>query len=156
MSDAPRSSSTGATPPSAGWGGDFADAQKDSFAALSESMSFVGVCLMLFALLLCVFAVAAAYSGFVANAIGIVVVSCAYAAMAWWTMSAGRSLSALVRTRGGDIGYLMEAVVQLRRLFGFARGVIIVQSFLIAAAAGIYVWCTMVIDKAARCWAPFW
>ncbi len=136
-------------------GPEFSEEQKDSFRALAASMSFVGVCLMLFGVLLGVFALGAVYSGFAVNGAAIVAVAAAYAPAAWWTMSAGRSLSALVRTRGGDMGYLMEAVGQMRLLFGFARAVIILQALLIAAAAGIFVWCTFVVDKGGRCWGAW-
>jgi hypothetical protein len=132
---------------------EFDDDQKDAFRALAASMSFVGVCLMLFGVLLGVFAIGAVYSGFALNGGIIVAVAAAYAPAAWWTMSAGRSLSGLVRTRGGDMTFLMEAVGQMRLLFGFARAVIIVQALLISALAGIFVWCTFLADKAGRCWS---
>ena len=131
---------------------EFDDDQKDAFRALAASMSFVGVCLMLFGVLLGVFAIGAVYSGFALNGGVIVAVAAAYAPAAWWTMSAGRSLSGLVRTRGGDMTYLMEAVGQMRLLFGFARAVIIVQALLISALTGVFVWCTFLADKAGRCW----
>lgn len=118
-------------------------------------MSFVGVCLILFGGLLAVFAVLALYAGFPWGALALVAVAVAYVPTGWWTMSAGRSLSGIVRTRGGDVGYLMEAVAQLRRLFAFARAIIIVQTLLATALAGAFTWCTIAADKASKCWAPF-
>jgi hypothetical protein len=73
--------------------------------------------------------------------------------VAWWMMSAGRSLSALVATRGRDVEHLMGAVAQLRRLFGFARVAVIVFALLGAAFAGTIFWCTFAADKGGRCFA---
>lgn len=153
MSVGSRSSVPGAPAEASPTTADFTDEQKDSFRELAASMSFVGVCLMLFGVLLGVFALGAVYSGFALNGVAIGVAAAAYAPAAWWTMSAGRSLSALVRTRGGDMTYLMEAIGQMRLLFGFARAVIILQALLMAAAAGIFVWCMFVVDKGGRCWS---
>ena len=109
-------------------GRDFSEDQKESFRYLSASMSFVGACLLLFGGLLAVFAAVAAYAGFPWGGLGLLVAAAAYGPAGWWTTSAGRSLSGIVRTRGGDVDHLMDAVAQLRRLFAFARGVIIVQT----------------------------
>ncbi len=156
MSSAPRSPAPGAEAEPPGFAGDFSEDQKDSFRALAASMSFVGVCLMLFGVLMGVFALGAVYSGFTLNGLVIVAVAAAYAP---WRRGGrcppGRSLSALVRTRGGDMNHLMEAVAQMRLLFGFARAVIIVQAMLMAAAAGIFVWCTFVVEKGGRCWGAW-
>ncbi len=75
--------------------------------------------------------------------------------LGWWATSAGRSLSALVRTRGRDVAHLMEAVAQLRRLFGFARVFIIVYALAAAAAGGAFVWCKFVVEKGGRCFAAW-
>ena len=53
------------------------------------------------------------------------------------------------------IDHLMEAVVQLRRLFAFARAAIIVQTLLATAIAGGFVWCTVLADKGTRCFGLF-
>jgi hypothetical protein len=60
-----------------------------------------------------------------------------------------------VRTRGRDIARLMEAVVQLRRLFGFARVFIIVYALAAAVAGAAFVWCNFAVDKGGRCFAGF-
>ena len=73
--------------------------------------------------------------------------------MAWWMVSAGRSLSAMVRTRGRDVEQLMEAVVQLRRLFGLARVVIILVAMLVSIGGALVVWCTFVVERGGKCFA---
>ena len=123
-------------------------------------MSFVGVCLVLFGLMLAVLASGALYSGFATSglaalAVGSLVVAAAYLPAGWWAMSGGRSLSALVATRGRDKQNLLEAVGHLRLLFGLARAMIIVQALVIAAAGGAVLWCTLVADKGGKCWGPW-
>ncbi|MGD0677397.1 MAG: hypothetical protein ABSC94_18410 [Polyangiaceae bacterium] len=130
---------------------DFADAEKESFRSLAGSMSFVGVCLMLFGGLVAGFAVVALYGGFPGAALGFAAIAAAYAPAGWWTAAAGRSLSGIARTRGGDLGHLMEAVQPLRMLFAFARALIILQTLLLTALAGAFVWCTILADKGTRC-----
>ncbi len=134
---------------------DFSDDQKESFRSLSASMSFVGVCLVLFGGLLAVFALVAVSAGFPWGAVGLGVLAAAYGPTGWWTTSAGRSLSGIVRTRGGDVDHLMEAVAQLRRLFAFARAAIIVQTLLLTAVAGAFVWCSVLAEKGTRCFGVF-
>jgi hypothetical protein len=134
---------------------EFSESGRDAIRALAASMSFVGVCLMLFGGLLGAFGVVALSAGFPWVALGLVVVASVYVPTAWWTMSGGRSLSAIVRTRGRDIEHLNEAVAQLRRLFAFARGIIIVQTLLLTAIGSIFVWCTLLADKGDRCLGAF-
>jgi hypothetical protein len=134
---------------------EFSDAHKESFRALAASVSFVGVCTMLFGAMSAVFGLVAVYAGFAANGLALVAGAAVCLLTAWWTVSAGRALSSLVATRGRDIGRLMEAVGQLRRLFGFARVVIILMTFgVVAVAAGI-VYCSFLVDKGGRCFAAF-
>jgi TRAP-type mannitol/chloroaromatic compound transport system permease large subunit len=160
MSEGPAyPSAPGAVPAQPSEGVSFSEEQRESLRALSASMSFVGVCLMLFGLLLGVLALGALYIGFATSGLALAAgiataIALAYIPAAWWAMSAGRSLSALVRTRGRDAERLMEAIGHLRMLFGFARAVIIVQALIIAAAGGILVWCTFVMDKGGKCWGP--
>jgi hypothetical protein len=118
-------------------------------------MSFVGVCLVLFGGLGAIFALVALYAGFPWAALGLFVASAAYGASGFWTTSAGRSLSGIVRTRGGDIDHLMDAVRQMRRLFAFARAMIIVQTLAMTALAGAVAWCTVMSDKGGRCFNVF-
>jgi hypothetical protein len=151
MSGAPRPSA----PTVAGARADYAfsDEDRDSIRALAASMSFVGVCLMLLGVLSAVFALGAVYAGFVPSGLGLLVGAAVCVLVAWWMMSAGRSLSALVATRGRDVDHLMGAVAQLRRLFGFARVAVILFALLGAAVAGVIFWCTFAADKAGRCFA---
>src|SRR5271163_492412 len=81
---------------------EFSEESRDAIRALAASMSFVGVCLMLFGGLFGAFAIVALSAGFPWVAVGLVVVASVYVPTAWWTMSGGRSLSAIVRTRGRD------------------------------------------------------
>jgi hypothetical protein len=158
MGDVPHSSGSGTVERVSR--AEFSEDEKESFRALAASMSFVGVCLILFGALLGMLAAGALYSGFATSglatgAVAALALAVAYVPAGWWTMSGGRSLSALVRTRGRDAQHLLEAVAQLRRLFGFARAMIIVQALVIAAVAGIFFWCTFVVDKAGKCWGPW-
>jgi hypothetical protein len=130
---------------------EFSEAQKERFRALAASVGFVGACTMLFGAMTVLFGLGAAYSGFAANGVGLGVGATLLLVMAWWTVSAGRSLSALVTTRGRDVERLMEAVEQLRRLFGFARVAIIAASLSLVVVAGAIVWCTLVVDKGGKC-----
>jgi hypothetical protein len=121
---------------------EFSEAHKDSFRALAASVSFVGVCTLMFAGLSAVFA---------PNGLGTAVAAAVYGVMAWWMVSAGRSLSAMVRTKGQDVERLMEAVVQLRRLFGLARIVIILLAMLVTVGGALVVWCNLVVERGGKC-----
>ena len=134
---------------------EFSEEHKEALAALAASTSFVGVCVLLLGLMSGVFALGAGYGGFFAVAVGLVAGCAVCLPLGWWTTAAGRSLSALVRTRGRDIARLMEAVVQLRRLFGFARVFIIVYALAAAVAGAAFVWCNFAVDKGGRCFAGF-
>jgi hypothetical protein len=134
---------------------EFSEAHKEVFASLAASMSFVGVCEMLLGVVSGVFALGAAYGGFLPVAMGLVVGAAICMPLGWWMTAAGRSLSALVRTRGRDIARLMEAVVQLRRLFGFARVFVILYALAAMAAGAAFVWCNFAADKGGRCFAGF-
>ena len=159
MSESPRptvhAAPKGDAPPSPRAGRDFSEDQKESFRYLSASMSFVGACLLLFGGLLAAFALIAVYAGFPWGGLGLLAAAAAYGPTGWWTTSAGRSLSGIVRTRGGDLDHLMGAVAQLRRLFAFARAVIIVQTLVMTALAGGVAWCTVMADKGSRCFNFF-
>jgi hypothetical protein len=134
---------------------EFSDAHKDSFRALAASVSFVGVCTLMFAGLAAVFALGELYLGFVPNGLVTAFSAALYGVMAWWMVSAGRSLSTMVRTRGQDIERLMEAVVQLRRLFGLARVVIILLAMVVSVGGAIVVWCNFVVEKGGKCLGVF-
>jgi hypothetical protein len=135
---------------------EFADAHKESFRPLAASMSFVGVCTMLFGMLSSVFFVGALYAGLASLALGTAVTSALSLVIAWWTVSAGRSLSALVATRGRDVEHLMQAVAQLRRLFGLARVIIVLIAFVAVGGGAVIVWCTFVVEKGGKCIALPW
>ena len=135
---------------------EFSEAHKEWFAALAASASFVGVCVMLLGVMSALFALAAAYGGYVPVGIGLTAVAAVCVPLGWWATAAGRSLSAMVRTRGRDVAYLVDAVAQLRRLFGFARVFIIVYALAAAVAAAGFVWCNFVLDKGGRCFAGWW
>jgi hypothetical protein len=130
---------------------EFSDAHKDSFHALAASVSFVGVSTLLFAALMAIFAAVELYMGFYPNGIATALVAGIDGMMAWWMVSAGRSLSAMVRTRGRDVEHLMESVAHLRRLFGLWRVAIIVTAVLVVVAGAAVVWCTFILDRGGRC-----
>jgi hypothetical protein len=134
---------------------EFTDDHKERFRALAASISFVGVCTMLFGALACLFMAGALYAGFVPHAIATAVLAALCLVTSFWMVSAGRSLSALVRTRGRDIEDLMEAVAQFQRLFGLVRIVIVIVSMLAVVGGGLVVWCTLVLDRGGKCLNPF-
>ncbi|HEY4015921.1 MAG TPA: hypothetical protein VGM06_21440 [Polyangiaceae bacterium] len=135
---------------------EFADARKESFRALAASMSFVGACLMLFGGLAAVFVAGELFAGFLSYAIGAAAVAALCLLGAWWTVSAGRSLSALVATRGRDVVLLMEAVAQLRRIFGLARIVIVAIAVAAVTGGSFIVWCTLVSERGGKCFGLHW
>ncbi len=153
--DAPRAPAprASAAPPPGEY--EFSEERKEDLAALAASMSFVGVCVMLLGLMSGTFALAAGYGGFAAVGVALVAGAAVCIPLGWWAMSAGRSLSALVRTRGRDVAHLMDAVVQLRRLFGFARVFIIVYALAAAVAGAAFVWCNFVVEKGGKCFAAW-
>jgi hypothetical protein len=134
---------------------EFSEQHKEAMAALAASMSFVGVCVMLLGFMSATFALGAAYGGYVAIAGGLLAGGSVCLPLGWWATSAGRSLSALVRTRGRDVAHLMDAVTQLRRLFAFARVFIIVYALAAAVAGAAFVWCNFLQEKGGRCFATF-
>jgi hypothetical protein len=134
---------------------EFSEAHKEALAALAASTSFVGVCVMLLGVMSALFALGAVYGGFAAIGVGFLAGTAVCMPLGWWATSAGRSLSAMVRTRGRDVALLMEAVAQLRRLFGFARVFIIVYALAAAVGAVGFVWCNFVVDKGGRCFAAW-
>jgi hypothetical protein len=134
---------------------EFEDAHKDSFRALAGSVSFVGVCTMLFGAMLCMFFVGAIYSGFLSSAIGTAFGAAICLTTAFWMVLAGRELSALVSTRGRDVAHLMATVRQLRRLFGLARVIVILLALLAVFGGSVVVWCTLVVDRGGKCFAPW-
>lgn len=135
---------------------EFSDANKEAFQGLAASLSFVGVCTMLFGVMSGLFALGAVYAGYAANGVVLLVCAGAFVATAWWTVSAGRALSSMVSTRGRDIERLMEAVIHLRRLFGFTRVAIIFAAIGLVAVAGLIVWCTVLTDKGGHCPVGWW
>jgi hypothetical protein len=143
MTDAQRPGAPPSSPPAPAARYEFSEAHRETFRGLAASMSFVGVCTFLFGALSVVFALGELYEGFVPNAVGTAVMAVLDVVVAVWMLSAGRALSGMLRTRGRDVEYLMEAMTHLRRLFGLVRVVIIVVALLVVVAAVAVVWCTM-------------
>ena len=90
MGDMPRSS--GSALPDGSGRVEFSEGERESLRALAASMSFVGVCLILFGALLGMLAAGALYSGFATSglatgAIAGLVVAIAYLPAGWWAMS---------------------------------------------------------------------
>jgi hypothetical protein len=149
LSAAPKSDAPRASPSPAPY--EFSDAQKDAFRALAASVSFVGVCTLMFAGLSAVFACGELLLGFVPNGLATAAATGLFGVTAWWMVSAGRSLSAMVRTRGQDVERLMEAVAQLRKLFGLARVVIILLAMVVSVGGALVVWCNLIVEKGGKC-----
>ena len=126
---------------------EFGDPQKDSFRALAASVSFLGVCAMLLGGISGIVFAGALYSGFLPTAMATVAFGVVCIPAAWWMVSAGRSLFALVGTRGRDVEHLMSAVKHLRRLFGLG----IAMLALAVVAGGLVVWCVLVMDRGGKC-----
>jgi len=142
-SAAPKSDAQRPPPPAVSY--DFSDADKDSFRALAASVSFVGVCTLMFAGLSAVFACGELFMGFVPNGLGTALATGVFG------VTAGCSLSAMVRTRGQDVERLMEAVSQLRKLFGLARVVIILLAMAVTVGGALVVWCNVIVEKGGKC-----
>jgi hypothetical protein len=131
---------------------DFSETEKESFRALAQSMSFVGVSMLLLGGLGgVIFGFVAFSEGFTAAGLGVLVLAGVWLPMAWWIMSGGRSLGALVRTHGRDVPRLMEAVGQLRLLFAFTRVVIIVCAIVVVLAAAAVMWCAIAVQAGGKC-----
>ena len=91
--------------------------------------------------LLAVFALGAVYEGFVPNGVLFVgVVSVLLMLMASWLLSGGRALSAMMRTRGKDVDYVMEAVAQLRRLFALTLVLLMIGML---GTIALVAWCAL-------------
>jgi len=152
MSDAISSSRPQDAPPEH----EFSETNKDSFRSLAQSMSFVGVSMLLLSGLGgSIFGLVAFSEGFVPAGVAVLVLSGVSTLVGWWTMSAGRVLGGLVRTHGRDVQRLMEAVAQLRLLFGFARVVIILSTLLAILVAAAVVWCTLIGPAGGKCFGAF-
>jgi hypothetical protein len=131
---------------------EFSEADKERFRGLSQSMSFVGACVVfLLGGLVGVGGLLAIYSGFPAVGAGLLAFAAVATPLGWWTMSAGRSLSSLVRTHGRDVGYLMDAVGPMRRLFGFALVVVILVTMAAMLACAGIGWCMVVGEGGGKC-----
>jgi hypothetical protein len=127
---------------------EFSDAQKESFGALAGSVIFLGVCALLMSGVSLLGSLGALAEGYPSVAAGAVVGAVVYGFTAVSMLSAGRSLSAMLRTRGRDVALLMEAVTQLRRIFGLAVGMML----LVVAGGMAVAWCVVTGN---RCWGLF-
>ena len=130
---------------------EFSDEQKESFRALATSMSFLGACTMIIGGLSAVFALGAIYESFVPTGIFAGIYAVILLLMASWMLSASRSLSAMLRTRGRDVQYLMEAVHQLRRLFGMTLVLLMIGML---GAVAMVAWCALGAGT-GRCFTLF-
>jgi hypothetical protein len=123
---------------------EFSDVHKESFRALAMSMSSLGIFSMLIGGLFAVFALGALYEGFVPNGVVIGAGSVVQMLMASWLLSAGRSLSAMMRTKGRDVQCVMDAVLQLRRYFGMTLVLLMIT---ILGSIAVVVWCAVGTGK---------
>lgn len=127
------------------YGFEFSDLHKESFAALAGSVIFLGVCALLLAGVSALGALGALVEGYAPYAAGAIVGALVYGVAAGWMLSAGRSLSAMLRTRGRDVELLMQAIAQLRRLFAL----VMVMTLLLVAAGMAVAWCAA---TGSKCW----
>jgi hypothetical protein len=127
------------------------DEHKEGFRSLATSMSFVGATGALFGLLSVVFAMLSYGSGFSAAAVVLSVSAVVQLLLSWWTMAAGRSFAALVRTRGRDVEHLMFGVGQLRRIYGAQLLLLVVTALGFVASATFIVWCELGARKGGTC-----
>lgn len=130
---------------------EFSDEQKESFRALATSMSFLGACTMILGGLAAVFGLGAIYESLVPNGIFAGIYAVILILMASWMLAAGRSLSAMMRTRGRDVQYLMEAVTQLRRLFGMSLVLLMIGML---GTVALVAWCALGAGS-GRCFGMF-
>jgi hypothetical protein len=136
---------------------EFSDGDRETLSALAASASFVGVCVVLGGALLGIFGAGALFAGFPSAGGALLAGGMAMVIEGWWTMYVGRSLTALVVTRGRDVDHLMNAVEHLRRLFAFWRITVIALALLGAAGAALVLWCGVsATDHGGRCPAVWW
>ncbi len=113
---------------------EFLEDHKDVLRGLASALIIAGVSVILFggigALLV---AAAELYAGASSIALGAVGVAGIVVVLASWMLSAGRSLAAIVSTRGRSIELLMASTMALRRFF-LCLGVLVVAAALAGTA----------------------
>jgi O-antigen ligase len=111
-------------------GYEFTPEQNQTISRLTSAMSFVGI---LFLILGCL-----AMFGGVAELVLVgsggnsIITGIVYAVLGGYTKQAASSFDTIVSTQGNDIPHLMNALDQLRRLYGVLRVLIIVALVLLA------------------------
>src|SRR5262245_59996403 len=88
---------------------EFTPAQEESIRDLAKKMQFVGFCLIVGGALACLTVFARNFVGLASGVLNIL--------MGVWTQSAAASFGRIVKTQGHDIGHLMDAVGELRKMY---------------------------------------
>jgi hypothetical protein len=110
---------------------EFTPQQHEVFAGLASAMSFVGICIIILAVLSFVSGFAGNPGGFIAGGI--------YLLLGIWTMSAANSFRRIVDTKGQDITNLMAAIESLRSLYNLQRILILIGLVIMGIAFVILV-----------------
>jgi len=125
-------------PPAQSGGYEFDSAQEVVVGELAGSMRFVGTASIALAIVMWLLGIATMFMG---NPAGLaqIVQGVLMIFIGTWTRSSARSFQLVVDTKGNDIGNLMNALGELRRLYNLQKWVLIVALVLmvIAFALGI-------------------
>lgn len=99
---------------------EFTSAQNEVIATLASAMRFVGVCLIVFAALTLIIAIFALFRSPLEGTTK--VIDCIInMIIGFLLLGSAHAFKRIVDTRGNDIHYLMEALIQLRTLYRIQR-----------------------------------
>jgi hypothetical protein len=127
---------------SSGQGFEFTDAQNAVIAALARDMVWVATPLVIVALLYGLGLLVSAVRSFrdphvLAQAALVGLAMLFYLALGIWTNRSARAFNLIVRTRGRDIDHLMNALDNLRKMYGLLSLVVKLYVVLVAVAVAI-------------------
>lgn len=104
---------------------EFNEIENGGFRDLASKMRFVGLMSVIFGVLLMVLGLATLLTGG-AGGVGSIVQGLFAMFVGIWTRSAAGAFQRIVDTEGNDIGNLMHAVGELRRIYGLQRVLLII------------------------------
>lgn len=148
--------------PTAGAGGggnyEFSEQQNQTISSLAGAMTFVGTLLMLSGGLTVLAGIINTLSGLGGNVatvpqgLGQLVTGALNIMLGNWTRTAAGSFDNIVKTQGNDIGNLMTALEELKKVYGLQRILLIISIIVVilAALVGILVAFVFVAATAAR------
>ena len=105
---------------------EFDEAQNGVFADLARNMSFVGMIYLVLGGIVALAALVTLMAGDVAKGVGPLLQAAFFIPIGLWTRRAAQATSAVATTRGNDIGHLMAAMEELKRVYGLQRGLLLV------------------------------